>query len=66
MMGKQQDQPKLFYSGDDVNLEKRVRRENPLRAIKAGVDFSFVRPRVARHYGRNGNELRRGVAAAPP
>jgi len=56
MMGKQQDQPKLFYSGDDVNLEKRVRRENPLRAIKAGVDFSFVRPLVARHYGHNGNE----------
>ena len=44
MMGKQQDQPKLFYSGDDVNLEKRVRRENPLRAIKAGVDFSLCGP----------------------
>jgi transposase len=56
MMGKQQDQPKLFYSSEAVNLEKRVRREHPLRAIKAGVDFAFVRPRVAHHYGRNGNE----------
>jgi transposase len=66
MMGKQQDQPKLFYYAEAVNLSKRVRRENPLRAIKAGVDFSFVRSEVASCYGHNGNELRRGVAAAPP
>jgi transposase len=56
MMGKQQDQPKLFYYSEAVNLEKRVRRENPLRAIQAGVDFSFVRSEVASCYGQNGNE----------
>ena len=56
MMGRQQDQPKLFYYGEAVNLEKRVRRDNPLRAIQAGVNFSFVRSEVASCYGHNGNE----------
>jgi transposase len=50
----QQSDPKLFHYG--VNLEKRVRSSNPLRAIKGAVDFSFVRPRVAGFYGREGHQ----------
>src|SRR5580765_5507742 len=50
----QQSKPKLFHYG--VNLEKRVRSNNPLRAVKAAVDFGFVRKRVAGFYGRDGHE----------
>ena len=50
----QQSKPKLFHYG--VNLEKRVRSNNPLRAVKAAVDFGFVRKRVADFYGRDGHE----------
>ena len=50
----QQTEPTLFHYG--VNLEKRVRSNNPLRAIKKAVDFSFVRKRVAGFYGRDGHE----------
>jgi transposase len=51
---KQQREPKLFHYG--VDLDKRVRGNNPLRAIKKAVDFSFVRERVAGFYGRDGHE----------
>jgi transposase len=44
---------KLFYSG--FSLEDRVRADNPLRAIQAKIDFSFVRVRVQDLYGRRGN-----------
>jgi transposase len=50
----QQAEAKLFHYG--VNLEKRVRSGNPLRAIKAAVDFSFVRRRVAEFYGSDGHQ----------
>ena len=50
----QQSEPKLFHYG--LNLEKRVRANNPLRAIKRVVDFSFVRARVAAHYGTAGHQ----------
>ena len=50
----QQSDPKLFHYG--INLEKRVRASNPLRAIKKTVDFSFVRPRVEEFYGRDGHQ----------
>jgi len=49
----QQSEPKLFHYG--VNLEKRVRNGNPLRAIKRAVDFSFVRHQVAGFYGKDGH-----------
>src|SRR5262245_15149398 len=49
----QRNEPKLFHYG--VNLEKRVRATNPLRAVKRVVDFSFVRPRVASFYGKDGH-----------
>ena len=54
MLGcKQQRQPKLFYSL--VNLDKRVRADNPLRKIHDIIDFSFVRPQVEHFYGKRGN-----------
>jgi transposase len=45
--------PKLFHYG--VNLEARVRSNNPLRAVKARIQFQFVRDRVATFYGKDGN-----------
>jgi IS5 family transposase len=55
MMGRrQQATPKLFYSHFDLN--ERVRADNPLRAIRAAIDFDFVRPMVRPLYGVRGNE----------
>ena len=45
---------KLFYTG--FNLNERVRANNPLRAIRAAIDFDFVRPLVRPFYGVRGNE----------
>lgn len=54
MMGKQEEQKELFsYS---VDLDKRVRSENPLRQIRSLVDFGFVRQEVKSFYGYNGHE----------
>jgi transposase len=54
MMGTQDVQKQLFnYS---VDLEKRVRRANPLRPIQEQIDFAWVRDEVAHCYGSNGNE----------
>jgi hypothetical protein len=48
MMGRQTDQKELFsYS---VDLDKRVRADNPLRAVGARVDFTFVREEVKEFY----------------
>ncbi len=52
-MGEQKRQAELFNYA--VNLEKRVRANHPLRAVKAAIDFSFVRAEVAHCYGRNGH-----------
>ena len=38
------------------NLEKRVRRDHPLRRINAALDLSFVREQVGHTYGRRGNK----------
>jgi transposase len=54
MMGKKRHEPPLFIVG--VDLEKRVRPNDPLRRIRSAVDFSFVRAEVAHLYGYNGNE----------
>lgn len=54
MMGIQNTEPELFSY--QVNLEKRVRANNPLRAIREQIDFTWVRDEVAAHYGYNGNE----------
>jgi transposase len=54
MMGTHDGQKELFSY--EVNLDRRVRADHPLRAIRATLDFSFVRPEVAHCYGYNGNE----------
>jgi len=54
MMGKQDRQEPLFAY--DVNLEKRVAKDNPLRRVHEVIDFSFVREEVAGFYGWKGNE----------
>src|ERR1041385_3774824 len=53
MMGTHQAQDQLFNY--QVNLEKRVRRDHPLRRISAVLDLSFVRPAVQQFYGGNGH-----------
>lgn len=52
-MGTHQPQSDLFNY--QVNLERRVRADHPLRRIQAILDLSFVRPTVARYYGNNGH-----------
>jgi len=54
MMGIHQPQNELFSY--QVNLDKRVRPDHPLRRVAGAVDFSFVRAEVAHCYGDNGNE----------
>ena len=54
MMSTHQPQPELFSY--QVNLEKRIRADHPLRRVSQAVDFSFVRAEVAPCYGHNGNE----------
>jgi IS5 family transposase len=55
MMGRSQEaSAKLFYAG--FHLNDRVRADNPLRAIRAAIDFDFVRPLVGPLYGVNGHE----------
>lgn len=54
MMGMQTAQKELFSYA--VNLDSRVRAENPLRQIAELIDFTFVRAEVKEFYGYNGNE----------
>ena len=55
MMGRPQAAAaKLFFIG--FNLDERVRPDNPLRAIRSAIDFTFVRPLVRHLYGVRGNE----------
>jgi transposase len=54
MMGLKEEQKDLFsYS---VDLDRRVRTDNPLRQIRGAIDFTFVREKVKPFYGHNGNE----------
>ena len=53
MMGIRQAQKDLFSY--NIDLDKRVGKGNPLRAIFERIDFSFVRQEVAGLYGYNGN-----------
>lgn len=59
MMGRQKSQGKLFFY--NVNLEKRLRPDHPLRKVKDLIDFDFVYAEVKETYGRRGN-----VSVAPP
>jgi len=52
MMGQQTEQKELFSY--EVNLDRRVRSDHPLRKIRGIVDFGFVRDEVAQYYGYNG------------
>jgi transposase len=54
MMGRREPQKDLFSY--HIDLDKRVRRDHPLRRIAEQVDFGFVREEVKRFYGRNGHE----------
>ena len=54
MMGIHQPQTELFSY--QVNLEKRIRIDHPLRRVLQAVDFTFVRDEVAGAYGYNGHE----------
>ena len=53
MMGNHQPQKALFSY--QVDLDKRVRSDHPLRQINQVVDWSFVRGEVRDCYGYNGN-----------
>jgi transposase len=53
MMGHQKQQKELFSY--QVDLDRRVRTDNPLRRIAAAIDFSFARAAVQHTYGENGN-----------
>jgi transposase len=53
MMGTHHPQKELFNY--QVNLDKRVRADHPLRRINAVLDLSFVRPAVEVFYGKNGH-----------
>src|ERR1700728_590825 len=53
-MGIHQPQSELFSY--QVDLEKRVRLDHPLRRVAQAVDFIFVRAEVGALYGDNGNE----------
>lgn len=60
MMGYQDPpQGKLFYA--NINLEKRIRVDHPLRRIDEFIDFDFIYKEVEDNYGLNGN-----VSVPPP
>ena len=60
MMGYQaMPQSKLFYIG--IDLDKKVRKNHPLRKINEIVDFDIVYSEVKERYGGNGN-----VSVPPP
>jgi transposase len=55
MMGPVQERkPALFHYG--INLEKRVRSDNPLRRVRELVNFGFVREVVRDGYGKKGHK----------
>ena len=54
MMGVNREQKELFSYR--VDLDRRVRSDNPLGKIKEEVDFSWIRGEVEHLYGYNGNE----------
>jgi transposase len=54
MMGEREPQTALWNYR--VNLDKRIRRDHPLRRINEVVDLSFLRVQVAHTYGRRGNK----------
>src|SRR5260370_40778581 len=53
MMGERDPQKQVWSY--EVNLDKRVRSDHPLRRINQALDLDFVRPEVAKFYGTKGN-----------
>jgi transposase len=53
MMGQQDSQKELFSY--HIDLDRRVRADNPLRQVASAIDFTFARQEVAHTYGVNGN-----------
>ena len=53
MMGIHRPQKELFSY--QVDLDRRVRADHPLRRLNSGLDLSFVRAEVSRCYGCNGH-----------
>jgi len=54
MMGINETQKELFSY--KVDLDRRIRSDNPLRGVEEHIDFAFVREEVKGCYGYNGNE----------
>jgi hypothetical protein len=54
MMGSPEPQKEMFSY--QIDLDRRMRAENPLRRLREAIDFGFVRAEVADCYGANGNE----------
>src|SRR4030067_350158 len=52
-------QEKLFYTG--IQLDRRIRKNHPLRRIDKVIDFDFIYKEVKDKYGSNGN-----VSVPPP
>jgi transposase len=59
MMGKKEEEKKLYYYGFD--LSERIPKDHPLRIIKKAIDFNFVYDEVRDKYGKKGN-----VSIPPP
>jgi transposase len=53
-MGQHEGQKALFSY--QVDLDRRVHADHPLRRVAAMIDFTFARAVVAHTYGHNGNE----------
>lgn len=53
MMGERDPQMQLWSY--QVNLDKRVRSDHPLRQINGTLQLDFVRQEVAKFYGTKGN-----------
>jgi transposase len=53
MMGRHEGQKELFSY--QIDLDRRVHADHPLRRVHSMVDFTFARAAVAHTYGENGN-----------
>jgi transposase len=53
MMGQQDPQKELFSY--NIDLDRRVRADNPLRQVARAIDFTFARQEVGHTYGTNGH-----------
>ena len=52
-MGRHKGQKELFSY--QIDLDRRIHADHPLRRVQAMVDFTFARQAVVHTYGTNGN-----------